>query len=431
MVQLSFVVINWADKAILGLIAGPVMKEFGLSAAQFGFVGSSFSFLFSITALVGGVIADRTSLRWMMFALAALWSLTTVPVLAAGTFGALLASRIALGAAEGPAAGVAHSLTYTWFPNDRRGLPAAVLTSGTSISKIAFAPLLAVVIAAFGWRAGFVALAIAALVWCLLWLSVGRTGPYAARPTSTTAEATSPGAKGPHGQVPARVSLLRVVCTGTFIGLVTTFIAQYALVSVILTWLPSYFRAVWGFSEVRSGSLLGLPSITGMACVVLAGWLTDRLLRRGVSSRAARGAVGGIAVALGGVALALIPVISSPVVGVALLLIGYGLAASVQAVANPAIVELVPPACRSSVLGVFLAIGYLGGLVAPWLTGVVVDGAPDPATGYGRAFQIFGVALVVTGLLCLMIVNPERDARRLAGQRTRGFDHRTGANCHS
>ena len=407
---LLFVVINWADKAIVGLIAQPVMKELGLSAAQFGFVGSAFSFLFSISALIGGIIADRTSMRWMMFALAALWSLTTVPVLAAGTFGALLASRIALGAAEGPANGVAHSFTYTWFPNERRGLPAAVLTSGASIAKIAFAPLLAVVIAAFGWRAGFVALAVVGLVWCVLWLFIGRPGPYAARPVSAGEDRSS---EADH----RHVSLLRVACTGTFIGLVATFFVQYALVTVILTWLPSYFGSVWGFSEVQSGSLLGLPSITGMACLFLAGWLTDRLLRRGVSSRRARGTLGGIAVTLGGIALALIPVVPSPIVGVALLLVGYGLASAIQAVANPAIVELVPPARRSSVLGVFLAIGYLGGLVAPWLTGVVLDSAPDSATGYGRAFQIFGVALGVAGLLCVMLVDPERDARRLAERR--------------
>ena len=42
----GFVIINWADKALLG-----------------------------------GIIADRTSLRWVLFTMSALWSLTSLPVL--------------------------------------------------------------------------------------------------------------------------------------------------------------------------------------------------------------------------------------------------------------------------------------------------------------------------------------------------------------
>jgi ACS family hexuronate transporter-like MFS transporter len=35
-----FIVVNWADKAILGLVATPVMKELGIGEAEFGFIGS-------------------------------------------------------------------------------------------------------------------------------------------------------------------------------------------------------------------------------------------------------------------------------------------------------------------------------------------------------------------------------------------------------
>ena len=35
----GFAIINWADKALLGLVAQPVIQEFGLTAAQFGLLG--------------------------------------------------------------------------------------------------------------------------------------------------------------------------------------------------------------------------------------------------------------------------------------------------------------------------------------------------------------------------------------------------------
>ena len=408
-IVLLFVVVSWADKSILGIVAQPVMKELGLTAAQFGFLASSFSFLFSITALLGGIIADRFALRWVLFTLAILWSLTALPVLITASFGALLVSRIALGAAEGPATPVAHAFTYTWFPNNQRGFPSAVLTSGASIAKIALGPVLALIVAGFGWRAGFATLGLIGVLWCCAWLVVGRPGPFGAG---------SEQAQGPlTDQEPvavSRIPLTRVAMTGTFIGLMVAYFVQYSLVMVVLTWLPSYFSQVWGLSTVQSGSLLGLPSITGMAGVLLMGAVTDRMLRRGVTSRRARGVLGGVVVLVGGIALMLIPFSPRPAFGLVLLLIGYGFSSALQAICNPAIAEIVPAGQRGSALGLLVAIGSLGGVFAPWLTGAILDAADSAAAGYGNAFQVFGAMLVLGGALCWWLVNPERDAARLA-----------------
>lgn len=37
-----FQMINFADKAVLGLVAESVMSELGMTSTQFGFIGSSF-----------------------------------------------------------------------------------------------------------------------------------------------------------------------------------------------------------------------------------------------------------------------------------------------------------------------------------------------------------------------------------------------------
>ncbi|NED64788.1 MFS transporter, partial [Streptomyces sp. SID10244] len=46
--------INFADKAVLGLAATSIRAEFGLTAAQYGIISSAFFLLFSISALVVG-----------------------------------------------------------------------------------------------------------------------------------------------------------------------------------------------------------------------------------------------------------------------------------------------------------------------------------------------------------------------------------------
>ena len=61
-----FILVNFADKIVLGLVAVPMMEELKLTPTEFGFIGSSFFWLFAISGIVGGVLADRLSTKWML-----------------------------------------------------------------------------------------------------------------------------------------------------------------------------------------------------------------------------------------------------------------------------------------------------------------------------------------------------------------------------
>ena len=117
-----FMLINFVDKAVIGLAAVPIMKELNLSPSQFGLVGSSFFLLFSLSAVVTGFIVDRVQTRWVLLVLSLVWALTQLPMVGTVGFATVLACRIALGAGEGPAYPVALHATYKWFPNELRTL---------------------------------------------------------------------------------------------------------------------------------------------------------------------------------------------------------------------------------------------------------------------------------------------------------------------
>jgi len=403
-----FIAVSWADKAVLGLAATPLMRELHLSESAFGFVGSSFYFLSILTCLLGGLVADRLRLRWVLFALVLGWSLTSVPVLAYASLGTLLFGRITLGAVEGPANPVALALTYTWFPNDRRGLPSGLLNAGATIAKLGLAPLLAVIMGVWGWRGGFTALVIIGLVWCAVWLPLGRTGPYtsdSARPGPDPAGPAEPGSASAGRDVPLR----RVARTRTFAGAVIGNFAVFGLATLVITWLPSYFQAVLGMGEVQAGSLLGLPSVFGVVCLVGLGWVSDRLLRRGVPSRKARGLLAGTSMTLGGLLLTASGYAPAAAAGLVLLLLGYAGASGSVGLGGPVVAELVTPRRRAGALGLYYAIGSLSGVLAPWLTGAILDAAASPAAGYRTVFTVFGAALAAAGVAYVLLVNPERD----------------------
>ena len=111
-----FMLVNFADKIVVGLAGAPIMDELKLSPEQFGLLGSSFFFLFSISAIVVGFIVNRVDTRWVLLVMAVIWSLAQFPMVGTVSFTTLLICRVILGAGEGPALSVAAHAIYKWFP---------------------------------------------------------------------------------------------------------------------------------------------------------------------------------------------------------------------------------------------------------------------------------------------------------------------------
>src|SRR5580693_5309673 len=64
-----FMLVNFADKIVVGLAGVPIMTELKLEPEQFGLLGSSFFFLFSISAIAIGFLVNRVATRWVLLAL--------------------------------------------------------------------------------------------------------------------------------------------------------------------------------------------------------------------------------------------------------------------------------------------------------------------------------------------------------------------------
>ena len=54
-----FMLVNYADKAVVGLSSVPIMRDLGLSNTQFGTLGSAFFLLFSLSGIVVGFAANH------------------------------------------------------------------------------------------------------------------------------------------------------------------------------------------------------------------------------------------------------------------------------------------------------------------------------------------------------------------------------------
>ncbi|XAS68645.1 MFS transporter [Micrococcaceae bacterium Sec5.7] len=403
-----FATINWSDKALLGIVAQPLAREFGLTATQIGFAGSAFFFLFSVSGAMVGLLGDRFQVRWILLTLAALWGLVQFPILISGTFTVLLLCRVTLGAFEGPATAMATTAVFQWFTPEKRGFPSALVTSGSSFAKIFAAPALAVVVVAAGWRAGFVVMAVASFVWCAAWLVIGREGPYAK--TRSLTGLSIAGATG-RAQPPAvKLGRWHILRSKSFIGALLATFAVYGVVSASITWIPSYFEKGLGYSQLESGIMFGLPSIAAVVFMFGATLLTDRLGNRRGSSGKIRVVTTTVFLITGGAVLACLPLFKEPIMVVGVLILGYGCMSVALPMMNAVISQIVPASQLSSSMGIFLALQNVSGLIAPGLVGILVENAVTPLEGFSLSYQIFGAAILLGGILTFVLVNPERDA---------------------
>lgn len=71
---------------------------------------------------------------------------------------------------------------------------------------------------------------------------------------------------------------------------------------------------------------------------------------------------------------------------------------------------------RSTVFGIVTGVYSLGGVVAPLVIGRLVDAGKSAASGYGDGFLVLGVTMLIGAVAALLLVDPDRDAARLAAE---------------
>jgi MFS transporter, ACS family, D-galactonate transporter len=399
-----FMLVNFADKAVIGIAAVPIMKELQLSPRQFGLLGSSFYLLFAVSAVVTGFIVNRVQTRWALLVMGLVWALTQFPMIGTVGFAAIAACRIALGAGEGPAYPVALHSTYKWFPNELRTLPTAIVAQGAGIGILVALPLLNWVIVHYSWHWAFGLLGIAGLAWTAAWLAFGREGPLTAA-TVTDATPTA-----------GRIAYARLLLSPTIIAVWSaSFGAQWGL-SQALSWQGAFLIKGLGFAQGSIGLLGALPAGASVILVIFAGWFSQRLLARGVPSRAARGIFGGAGVVLGGAAMAIMPYVAAIPAKIALTTLGVALPSVIYVIGAAVVSEVTPVAQRGALLAIGTAISTSAGLLAPYVMGSVVETAATPLDGFNTGFMICGVIMLVGGLIGTALMRPERETMRWAGE---------------
>jgi ACS family D-galactonate transporter-like MFS transporter len=379
--------INYIDRGNLS-IAAPLLKgELGLSFSQLGILLSSFFWTYSLFLPISGWLADRFDAKWVMAFGFFLWSGATAVTGGLHAFGALLAARLMLGIGESVAYPCYARTLVRHVPEVGRGFAYALIAAGVGCGPALGTFFGGTLMARYGWRPFFIVLGIISMAWLIPWfLWVPRAGT-----------AISHVEKG--GDWFLKLVSQRSLW-GTCGGL---FGANYVLYFEI-TWLPTYLVHERHLSLGTMAKISGVGYLCYSAGAAIFGWISDRWIAAGGSPTVVRKTFAGVGAGSAGLLL-LGCALAGPTASVILLLLAFGAGgmcgsniwAITQTIAGPKM------AGRWTGLQNFL--GNLAGIIAPWVTGVVID-----YTGrFIVAFAIMAVVAMLAALSYFFVIGPVKE----------------------
>lgn len=258
------------DRMAMTFLSPFVQKDLSLSNEQLGWLGSGLSATWALGAYFVGRWSDRLGKR-KPFLLAAMVIFSFCSVLSglSASFGSLLASRVLMGAAEGPFLPICLAILVAASADSRRGLNAGIVQNVFgSILGNALAPWLLIrIVEAFGWRTAFWISGVPGLILAvLIWLYIREPG----RPVEEAA-ASQPASLSPLAMLKERNIAL------------CSLVSCFAVGSVVIgsIFMPLYLDGPRGYDPRTWSNVMAAVGFCPAVGGVVVTLLSDRLGRKG------------------------------------------------------------------------------------------------------------------------------------------------------
>jgi len=296
--------ILYVDRVNISTAPPLIQADLGISNVELGLAFSGFAYPYALFQLFGGWIGDRVGPRWMLTGCGLVVCAATALTGLVGGLGALFAARVALGFGEGAMFPTATSAMARWVPRGQWGFAQGVTHAFARLGNALTPPLIAGLIALASWRAAFIVLGAASLVWVAAWAWFFRDDPRDHWGiTAAEVEALPPArpARQDRPAVPWR-RLIRRILPVTAVD----FCCGWTL-WLFLSWIPSFFYKAYHLDLKNSALFAAGVFLAGVAGDAVGGVLSDAILRRTGSLASARGWV--ITGGLLGAAAFLVPIL--------------------------------------------------------------------------------------------------------------------------
>jgi len=331
----------------------------GFNPPMLGLLMTSFLFAYGVSGVLLSFIGDIYGPRRSLAVGATLWGVFMVLIGAASSFTSMIVYRVLLGLAEGPQFALVNKVVKRWFPKHEQARANSVWMVGSPLGSAIGFPLTIALVAAFGWRSSFYALAILNIVIIVpLVLMLVRDWP-------------------PHREAEARAE---EVSTTSMTGSIGIFLKDWRFWMILLfnsaclvylwglnAWLPSYLQKVQHFDLKSLGFFASLPFILMFFGELLGGYISDRIGRRAI--------VCFVGLFMAGALIYVVSYVSNPYAAAIVMALSAGFWGSALPPLFAMAAQIIPPQVTASGVGVYNGAGNLIGACSPLLMGWIIGTA--------------------------------------------------------
>lgn len=387
--------ITYGARYSFGVFVKPMFVEYDWPMTIISMAASINLLAYATMGILAGWLLDKLAPRWIM----TIGTVVTTGGLVAASFAKTpLALYLSYGVLcgigfAGSGAVASNAAVGKWFLR-KRGLAMGIATTGIGLGTLVVAPLAGYIVQHYGWRIGFLVIALMTFVIGILTSQIfmGRTGPreYGLLPDGAgpdTCTRMLPAA----GDCAEVVSLKPVLIDSRFWLLAVCNVA--AVMTVMMTLVHQIAYAVNNrIDKVEAAAALGIVGLSGSLGRFFFGWLSDR-----VPDAKYAAALGFFLMAVGMYFLYLARKVTMLYVFALVFGFGYGALA-------PVMPYLISDRFGPHVLGtaygllIFFATG-IGGGIGPLLGGIIFD-----QTGsYGIGWIVSMIVLLLVSVLVLFL----------------------------
>ena len=391
---------------IMGYVLPAIIVAFHLTAASAGFLASAAFVGMLFGAGGGGALADKIGRKRTMVASLVVFCVGSFACVAAPTYWTFWVARLVSGIGLGAEIALIFPYLVEFLPVRTRGGFSSATSFMWMMSSLIAAGFAVFVIPEYGWRGMFAIAGVIGLVTAAAWLTfpesirfliennrlgeaqaiMSRLGgaraaagrvDAAVRREPMAAEQRQP--RAPLSMLMGRDYSRQTVCVWAM-----QFLTNFVFFGIAV-WLPELFIRM-GFSFVHSMLFTGLVTASGACGNILSGFVMDRWGRR--PTLVFFLFVGGLALAFWGHGRSEATILAA---GMVATFFSFGAIGPMFTYTS----EIYPTTVRGAGVGIAIAWGRLGGIVAPYVLGLFV-GSSVPASWI---FAFLGALMFIAGVV--------------------------------
>lgn len=283
-------IISLTDKVNIGVfIADPqFLKAIGIAGkpALAGLLATSFLLPYGIATFGWGFIIDRIGARKTLLYSTILWGVLEAAQGLVHTATAIYIIRIILGVFEASIWPASIVMTAKWFPMKERARAQSIWLNGINLGPALGLAFVTLLVVHAGWRTAFIATGLLQLVIAvpmILWLTAETPSEYrgiSAGERDYILRTQKLEAEG-YGKikVPER-PIGQILADHRFWLTLLTWSFDTIIFFTITTWFVAYMKSVRHLSLAGAGLFSSLSFLIAVAAMLLAGYLSDRWMRR-------------------------------------------------------------------------------------------------------------------------------------------------------